>query len=66
MALISLGDYRAHHVSLVSLIIELLAGYDSGVAGGILSFASFQKSFSFSDNELPKVQSLTVSLQVLG
>lgn len=66
MALFSLGDYRAHHVSLVSLMIGLLSCYDSGVAGGILSFASFQRSFGFSDNELSKVQALTVSLQVLG
>jgi MFS family permease len=66
MALFDLGSFRAHHVSLVSMIIGFLAGYDSGVAGGILSFTSFQKSFGYSENEKTTVQSLTVSLQVLG
>ena len=66
MALFNKGDFRAHHISLVSMIIGLLAGYDSGVAGGILSFKSFQASFGFSKADLKRVQSLTVSLQVLG
>lgn len=48
------------------MIIGFLAGYDSGVAGGILSFTSFQDSFGFTDDDKTKVQSLTVSLQVLG
>ena len=66
MAIFNKGDFRAHHVSLVSMIIGFLAGYDSGVAGGILSFKSFQNSFGYKDSEQSKVQALTVSLQVLG
>ena len=46
--------------------VGFLAGYDSGVAGGILSFSSFQKSFGYSEDDITKVQALTVSLRVLG
>lgn len=66
MALFDLGSFRAHHISLVSMIIGFLSGYDSGVAGGVLSFTSFQKSFGYSEDDKTRVQSLTVSLQVLG
>ena len=66
MSAFDLGSFRAHHISLVAMIIGFLSGYDSGVAGGILTFTSFQKSFGFSTSELTVVQSLTVSLQVLG
>lgn len=66
MAFFDLGNYRAHHIALVSMIIGFLSGYDSGVAGGILSFKSFQKSFGYSESEKTRVQSLTVSLLVLG
>lgn len=66
MAFFDKGNFRAHHISLVAMIIGFLSGYDSGVAGGILTFKSFQKSFGFSDGQLSQVQSLTVSLQVLG
>ena len=66
MAIFDKGSFRAHHLSLVSMIIGFLSGYDSGVAGGILSFTSFQESFGFGDDAISKVQALTVSLQVLG
>ena len=43
-----------------------LSGYDSGVAGGILTYASFEADFGFSAGAKSKVSSLTVGLQQLG
>lgn len=47
-------------------ISSFLAGYDSGVAGGILTFKPFEKDFNYSTKQESKVDSLTVGLEQLG
>lgn len=60
------GNLRVHHLALISMIIGFLSGYDSGVAGGILTFESFQRDFGYTKAQSTAVNSYTVSLQVLG
>jgi MFS family permease len=61
------GTLRAHHLALIGMIIGFLAGYDSGVAGGILTFKSFQADFGYSGTAATnRVSALTVGLQILG
>lgn len=47
-------------------ISSFLSGYDSGIAGGILTFASFEKDFRYTAAHESKVSSLTVGLEQLG
>ena len=60
------GAQRAHHLSLIAMIIGFLSGYDSGVAGGILTFPSFESDFRYTKSGATAVTSFTVALQVLG
>jgi MFS family permease len=43
-----------------------LAGYDSGVAGGILTFKSFESDFKYSKGSQSEINSLTIGLEQLG
>jgi MFS family permease len=43
-----------------------LAGYDAGVAGGVLTFAPFIKDFHYVKVQQSKINSLTVGLEQLG
>lgn len=43
-----------------------MAGYDSGVAGGILTFKTFENDFHYTAKHESKVNSLTVGLEQLG
>lgn len=47
-------------------ISSFLAGYDSGVAGGILTYKPFEKDFGYTTKHESKVNSLTVGLEQLG
>lgn len=61
------GTFRAHYLAGISMIIGFLAGYDSGVAGGVLTFKSFQSNFGYSSKaDTTRVNALTVGLQLFG
>ncbi|MCJ1314387.1 hypothetical protein MMC25_008069 [Agyrium rufum] len=61
-----LGTMRAYHLAAIVFISSFLAGYDSGVAGGILTFKPFQANFNYTAKHVSKVNSLTVGLEQLG
>jgi MFS family permease len=61
MLLVSFG-YRLTRNSISSF----LAGYDAGVAGGVLTFAPFIKDFHYTKAHQSKINSLTVGLGQLG
>ncbi|OOQ86537.1 MFS quinate transporter [Penicillium brasilianum] len=61
-----LGTWRAYHLAAIVFISSFLSAYDSGVAGGILSFKSFQNDFGYTSKHQSKVSSLTVGLEQLG
>ncbi|CAL5870288.1 uncharacterized protein PFLUO_LOCUS4523 [Penicillium psychrofluorescens] len=60
------GTLRAYHLAAVVFISSFLSGYDSGIAGGILSYTSFENDFRYSAAHESKVSSLTVGLEQLG
>jgi MFS family permease len=60
------GTLRAYHLAAVVFISSFLSGYDSGIAGGILTYKSFEADFRYSDAHESKVSSLTVGLEQLG
>lgn len=65
----SLGTVRAYYLSLVVMVAGFMAGYDSGVAGGILTFPSFETDYGYAKHaatESKKVNSFTVGFQQLG
>ena len=64
--LLAKSKLRAHYLALISMTIGFMAGYDSGVAGGILTFESFQNDFGYTKVQQKSVNSLTVSLLTLG
>lgn len=43
-----------------------MSGYDAGIAGGILTFKSFESDFRYTSAHESKVSSLTVGLEQLG
>lgn len=47
-------------------ISSFLAGYDSGVAGGVLTYKSFEADFKFKSSTESEVSSLTIGLEQLG
>ncbi|OJJ42604.1 hypothetical protein ASPZODRAFT_162190 [Penicilliopsis zonata CBS 506.65] len=61
-----LGTYRAYHLAAILFISAFLAGYDSGVAGGILTFKPFENDFHYGSSREKSVDSLTVGLEQLG
>ncbi|OKL56056.1 hypothetical protein UA08_08611 [Talaromyces atroroseus] len=60
------GTYRAYHLSAIIFISSFLSGYDSGVAGGVLTYKPFQKDYGYSSGTESEVSSLTVGLNQLG
>lgn len=60
------GTLRAYQLAAIVFISSFLAGYDSGVAGGILTFSAFEKDFGYGKSGESKVDSLTVGLNQLG
>ncbi|KAJ5724097.1 hypothetical protein N7488_002132 [Penicillium malachiteum] len=61
-----LGTWRAYHLAAIVFISSFLSGYDSGIAGGILTFSSFETDFRYSSGHESKVSSLTVGLEQMG
>ncbi|OQE28399.1 hypothetical protein PENSTE_c003G01339 [Penicillium steckii] len=61
-----LGTLRAYHLTAIVFISSFLSAYDSGIAGGILTYQSFQDDFGFTAAHKSKVSSLTVGLEQLG
>ncbi|KAJ5103747.1 hypothetical protein N7532_004276 [Penicillium argentinense] len=61
-----LGTFRAYHLADIVFISSFLSAYDSGIAGGILTYKSFQNDFGFTAAQKSKVSSLTVGLEQLG
>lgn len=57
-------DHLGNHCSFS--ISSFLSAYDSGIAGGILTYKSFQDDFRFTAAHKSKVSSLTVGLEQLG
>ena len=47
-------------------ISSFLSAYDSGIAGGILTYKSFETDFRYSAAQKSRVSSLTVGLEQLG
>jgi MFS family permease len=47
-------------------ISSFLSAYDSGIAGGILTFKSFEEDFRYAKSTASRVSSLTVGLEQLG
>lgn len=60
------GTVRAYHLAAIIFISSFLAGYDSGVAGGILTYKPFETDFHYAKVGESKVNSLTVGLEQLG
>ncbi|CAI7617688.1 unnamed protein product [Penicillium pancosmium] len=60
------GTLRAYHLTAIVFISSFLSAYDSGIAGGILTYQSFQDDFRFTAAHKSKVSSLTVGLEQLG
>ncbi|KAJ5748865.1 uncharacterized protein N7511_010561 [Penicillium nucicola] len=61
-----LGTFRAYHLAAIVFISSFLSAYDSGVAGGILTYKSFQTDLGYKTASQSKVSSLTVGLEQLG
>ncbi|PWY85048.1 MFS quinate transporter [Aspergillus heteromorphus CBS 117.55] len=61
-----LGTWRAYHLAAIVFISSFLSGYDSGIAGGILTYKPFEKDFRYTSAHESKVSSLTVGLEQLG
>ncbi|PYI01665.1 MFS quinate transporter [Aspergillus sclerotiicarbonarius CBS 121057] len=61
-----LGTLRAYHLAAIVFVSSFLSGYDSGIAGGILSYSTFEKDFRYTSGQESKVSSLTVGLEQLG
>jgi MFS family permease len=56
-------NYQANRLISIS---SFLAGYDSGVAGGILTYKPFESDFRYAASTESKVSSLTIGLNQLG
>ncbi|KUL90334.1 hypothetical protein ZTR_02161 [Talaromyces verruculosus] len=60
------GTFRAYHLAAVVFISSFLAGYDSGVAGGVLTYKPFESDLRYAASTESKVSSLTIGLNQLG
>ncbi|KAJ5684246.1 uncharacterized protein N7477_000591 [Penicillium maclennaniae] len=62
------GTLRAYHLAAIVFISSFLSAYDSGIAGGILTYKSFENDFRYSaaQKSRSRVSSLTVGLEQLG
>ena len=62
----ALGALRTYGLAITVFMSGFLQGYDAGVAGGILTFKSFQRDFGYSSARKTEVTSLSVGLQNVG
>ncbi|TKA29020.1 hypothetical protein B0A50_03432 [Salinomyces thailandicus] len=65
-AMTRMGMLRAYWLGVVVCIGGFLFGYDSGIIGGVLTMASFERDFRYTKSDAKHVNSLAVSLQQLG
>ena len=61
-----IGTVRAYWLASIICMASFLFGYDSGIVGGVVGFASFAKDYHFTPQEATRDTSLVVSLQQLG
>ncbi|KAL4802101.1 general substrate transporter [Aspergillus unguis] len=57
---------RIYYLAAVVCTGGLLFGYDSGVIGGVLTFASFQHSFAYNSSNATLISSISVGIQQAG
>lgn len=62
----TLGTVRAYWLGCVVCMGGFLFGYDSGIVGGVLTLASFEKDLGYTKGEATRTNSLAVGLQQLG
>ncbi|KAI0829144.1 general substrate transporter [Hypoxylon sp. FL0890] len=62
----TLGKIRAYWLGSVVCMGGFLFGYDSGIAGGVLTMASFQSDYRYGGADKTHTNSLSVGLQQLG
>ncbi|KAF2157952.1 MFS sugar transporter-like protein [Myriangium duriaei CBS 260.36] len=60
------GTLRAYWLGSVVCLGGFLFGYDSGIIGGVLTLASFERDFHYTAKQSTRISSLAVSLQQLG
>lgn len=62
----SRGTLRAYYLACVICIASFMQGYDAGVAGGVLSLASFQRDYHYSKKQRTSINALSVGLHTAG
>ncbi|KAH7127560.1 MFS sugar transporter-like protein [Dactylonectria macrodidyma] len=60
------GRLRAYWLGSVVCMGAFLFGYDSGIVGGVLTLASFQRDFGYGKHHQTRTNALSVGLQQLG
>ncbi|KAH7131504.1 MFS sugar transporter-like protein [Dactylonectria estremocensis] len=60
------GRLRAYWLGSVVCMGAFLFGYDSGIVGGVLTMASFQRDFGYGKHHQTRTSALSVGLQQLG